>query len=333
MKKQGGIYKKIFTDSWRVAWTHKELWPVAIAAGLVNTGAVFNGVMESFLRVRPADQVDFETLRYIVDAAPWLALYIKSTLTLEPMRIAAILIVLFIIIAVVAIVVISAQQMLITGALSVRKNRPLSLKGQFKALRHMHFWRILAVDIGLCISTCVLISLSSLALAALLTGAFGIDLFVFAGIYTILLPLLFALNLLGMFALINVVRLDKGIIKALTRGLKLLHGHWLASLEVALGLFIINLIATIALWLILIIYAIPAILIFIVAFNTGSMLLFSVVSFIAALGALLIVLAYSGAITTFNHAVWIQLMERLERYGAMPHLERMFAKINKLFRK
>ncbi|MDP2632015.1 MAG: hypothetical protein Q8P30_04615 [Candidatus Uhrbacteria bacterium] len=329
---KGGAYKKIISQAWQTTRTHKELWFFAILAGLANTGVVFNSVVKTFLRIRPADQVNLETFKYVVDLAPWLLLYIKNLLTLDTVRIVATVLVILLILSVATLVIVMSQHILLSGIFrSTRKKNQLKLRGLFRELRHLHFWRILSVDLLIYLLSSILLSFSSLALAGLLTDNLGIDLFVFTGIYTLLLPLLFTLNLLGMFVLINIVRLDKGLIRAFTRAWNLLSGHWLAALEVALLLFVINFLASILLLTALVIYAIPAIVFYIAAFHSGSLLLVAIVSVFGALGALAIVLVFAGAITTFNYSIWIELMERFERYGATPVIDKLVARFKRMF--
>ncbi|MFH1712352.1 MAG: hypothetical protein ABH846_03920 [Patescibacteria group bacterium] len=321
------IYGQIFLKSLGITWKHPELWLIGAIAGLASTGASFNHLFKTFLRVRPADQITFGTVRDILDGVPWLMEYGKNLLLLGPTRITMTIFFILILCVLVVIIMIGAQQIILWTVNkygSSKKN--ISYKKIFSALNHWHFWRIFAVDALMYLTTIILLCLAALALTPLLSDSLGLNFLVYIAVYAILLPVAFIINIIGMLTLVTIVRKNDGILESFLHSYRIFKKHWLVAMETSLLLFLANGVGTILLILALLIYAIFISLLVLSSMSIGSVILMGVITFFGTLGGLFIIIGFGGFITSFNYSVWTQLTNRLERFGLLPAIESLFKK-------
>lgn len=322
------LYVGMLHKAIRTAWQHPELWVVGALAGLASTGAAFNHLFKSLWRIQPADQVTLADLSQALDLVPWVLTYADHLVLLPAWRLAAVVIAWIVVIAAGALIVVGAQHIVLTAVHRRHaRKKPMGLRSQIAALKHWHFWRILGVDLLMYLASVILIGLASLALAALLTQSYGINTLVYIAVYALLIPLAFAVNVVGMLTLIRMVAKEQGILEAAAHSIRILRHHWLAAIETSILLFFANLIGTVALLLAILLFAGVVGIIAIGAVTAGSYLLMASIVFLGVLGGVFIVIAYGGFMTTVNYSVWTQLEDRLERFGLIPLLEHIVRKV------
>jgi hypothetical protein len=167
-----------------------------------------------------------------------------------------------------------------------------------------------------------------------LLGAFAIAPFIassqiantlaYAAMYTLVLPILFTINALGLFTLIHIVTKDTCIVTATTKAFQTFKKNWLVCFETALFQFLINLIYFIIAWTIFFLYMGFAWLIISIGISSAIWPIAIATKIIALFGAALLIIKLIGFITTFNYTVWINLSKRLNRYGFIPLIEGAF---------
>ncbi len=322
MRKTITTYSDLFQKAWRLTWEHKELWIIAALAGLVNTGAVFHNVLRGFARFQPADQFQLENVQEFFLGIPWLITYLERIVTLSPVRIVVTIVSAAILLIAFALIIMAAQHLLVLGIDQKTKSKKrLNISALAHTIRHAHLWRLFAVNIIVAILVTITIALGSLILLPLLSDSLLLDTLAFSGVYALVLPILFILNALGMLSLVEIVRHDRNVIKAIASAWTIMRGHWLVVLETTLLLFIVNALASLLLILVISVYTLICIMLLFAAFNVGSFLMMGVVGVLGILGAAIIFIFYAGIVVSFNYSVWIQLSRRLERYGLLPGLE------------
>ena len=320
-------YTKLIGRSLKIAWQHPELWLIGAAAGFATTGASFNHLFKTFLRIRPADQINFDTIRNVLDGVPWLVEYVKDLFLLGPTRISLTILVMIVVAVLATIIVIGAQQLLLWSVDKYGKSKKkFTYKKIFSALNHWHFWRIFAVDALVYLLTIILLCLAALVLTPLLSTSASLNFVIYLAVYAVLLPLAFLINIIGMLTLVTVVRRNEGIGEAFMHSVKIFRKHWLVALETALVIFLANGLGTILLILALSVYAGFIVLLVLSSMSISSIILMGVITFLGVLGGVFLIVAYGGFITTFNYSMWTQLTNRLERYGLVPALESIFKK-------
>jgi hypothetical protein len=316
------LYGQMMLRAWSTAWGHKELWLLAALAGLANTGTVFQNVFETFWHVSPQKIISWTTIEEFFSGWPWLRTYLNALMLESPLRIG------------VTVGILGSQQLILTAATRGAKNKThLTFRELAKYLRHLHFVRLLAVNIGAVLATTILFGLTALALSLLLTASLEINFFVYLAVYTLILPLALLANLLAMLCLVNVIRKNEGLIAAWHHSVRALRQHWLFLCELSLVLFIVNFLASTVLAAIFIGATLCLSVLAALALKAGSLLMMAIISvFTAALGALLII-AFGGLSTLFNYSVWAEASERTEKTSLLPALEHAVRHFLKPFRK
>lgn len=313
----------LLQKAWKTTWTHKELWLIGLIASIAYTGSVLQQILANLIRVTPAESITSQQLLNSLDILPYIVAYTETLMTLGPVR-TIITIVAGVILTIAFIVfAIAAQQLLLTGVhRCARRKNHLKLKDLFGELKHLHILRIFTVDAFIYLSSVIVIAASVLILSLLIGNTAGLNFLAYIAVFAIALPLLFFINVLGMFALVHVIRKDEGIIVAFQRSLSTLKKHWLSAFEMAILIFIINFVASILFTIAIILLIGISTPVFLSALALNSTLLMSLVIFMLVLFGLILYVFLLGAVVTFNYSAWTELIERLERFGIMPILEK-----------
>lgn len=321
-------YGGFLSKSWKTTRSHKQLWLIAAVAGLANTGAIFNRVMNRLWQIQPADKVSIDTVGQAVESVPWVYEYFKATLTLDPIRITLILFCVILLFAAASLLVIAAQQIVLHhSSKAARSKKYFTLDHLKKDLSHTHVFRIFAIDALMFLSIALLQLLAMFPLAFLLSNSLILNAFLFVGIYLILLPLGFIVNAVGMFTLINIIRKDLGIVESMKRSWLLLKNHWVVIFELALILYIINILVVVLIKVALVVIAVPLGLLTFASLGSGSVWLMMLLTILGVLFAVVLVALLAGAMTMFNYSVWTHLLNRFDRYPFVSCLEVLAEKV------
>lgn len=330
IQKSISIYEKILKNAWQTTWRHKELWFLGLLAGLAYSGTILQNVVGSVLRIRPANTVTVETLEQSSPSVPYIISYGSSLMDFPPGRLIATIIAALFVIAVVIFFLVMSQHMLLESIhRSANRKKHMRIGQIWATKKGVHFWRLFAIDALIVIATAIVTVGSSIPLALMLSDRIGLNFLAYLGFYLVVLPLLFSINIVGMFAIVHVVRRKDGIDRAISRAINALHKHWLSAAELALVLFLVNVVAYAFFAIMLFILTIVVAPFFLGAVGLGSLILMSLVGLMAALTGIVLYLAYFGGLTVFNYAVWTEYIERVERYGIMPALEGVVRKFFK----
>jgi hypothetical protein len=324
------IYFSLLKKAWQSTWLHKTLWPIAALAGLANTGAVFNNVTGTFWRVQSTDSLSVNTINDTLVAFPWITAYIESVITLDTVRLTLTIVGVIVFFILISILIISAQQLILLHAhKQTRSKKHLDFEHLIHDLKHLHLWRIFSVNTSVFLLSTVILLLSASLLSLILTPWAAVNTLIYLGCFLVLLPLSFLINALGMFSLIFIVRLNKGLIEAVKSAARLIRNHWLTAFELAVLLYFVNLAAAGIFYLGLIIIAIPAAFLVFAAVALNSIYLMYAITAVAVICLIFMLVMFTGAVTMFNYNVWAHLIERLEKFAFLPSLEAVVRKFSK----
>jgi hypothetical protein len=316
-------YGALFKKAWKTTWMHKELWIIGLIASAAYSGSILQQVLSNLIRVSPAESITSHQLLNSLDILPYIVAYTETLLTLGPARITITIIAGVIFVAAIAIFAIAAQQTLLIGVhRAAKRKKHLSFKKLISELKHLHVMRIFSVNAFIYIGSVILVAAGTLTLSLLLGNTTSLNFLSYMAVYAITLPFLFAINILGMFMLIHVIRKDEGIITAFHRSMESLKKHWLSAFEMTILLFFVNLLATGTFFICTILLIGLATPVFFTAISLSSTLIMSLVVFIVFLFGLILYTFLLGAVTTFNYSVWTEFVERVERFSIMPVLEK-----------
>ena len=317
-------YVQLVERACKTTWQHKEWWIVAAFAGLANTGGVFSSVFNTFWRLRPADTITAQTISDVFPVIDWFLAYIRNLIALQTGD-RLISLALFTLTVALAILVTVACQHLLLNAIKKGhgKTQPFSLSTFKKDLSHIHIARLFAVNAFFFLILSLIVTGSSIPLSLLLTDDVSINLFLYAGIYAIILPLAFVANILGMLTLIYISQHNLSLIGALKEGMVLVQKHWLGALELSVVLFFINLIASLAYFFVLFLTTVVIGLLFEIAFVANAYFVMALITFLGILLAGAITLIYAGAITMLSYTLWSNFAQRIRRRRHTPVVEHM----------
>jgi hypothetical protein len=317
-----GVYETFITRAWKTTHDHKELWFFGILTSWIASGSILITVIRQILHVRPASEVTVSSLEYALAGEPIITSFAKNLIALStPQFLLTISLMIFLAIVLV-IITIGAQQVLVNGVhRSARKKKHLTAAQLLAELKHLHFWRLFALNALVIIATLIITSLASLLLSALISESLTLNFLVYIGIYAVTLPPLLLANIMGMSSIIHMIRKDTSIDEALHYGYHIIKKHWLVALELSIILLFINAVAAIIVGIVLAVLVFIMTSVFFAALFSGSVFLTTLVgalTFILGIGTIVFI---TGIITTFNYSAWTYMLERLDRFHIVPAFE------------
>ena len=223
-----------------------------------------------------------------------------------------------------AAMVIIAQGALISGAASAARDGRVRI---LDALRvgYKSFWSLLAIIIStrllaFFVLVVVGVPIVSILLAldeSLVSSGASIILFVLG------LPLFVLFSLVAKFAVTYRVVEGERWRSALAKSFALFAGHWLVTIELALIVFIVNILTAVFFIFVALVLAIPFILLGIIIADLAYVFVLKALVTTSLVLFLLILLVLGSALSTFQNTVWTVLFLKIKDAPRMSKLLRM----------
>lgn len=318
MKHGFQFYVDIFSRARQAAWHHKEVWLIAALAGIANTGTVLETVFRFFYQSRP-ETITFSSFGTWLKQAPTAQHAIRSLLSMSMSEFLFVF-VLFVLVAIAfAIAIFGAQQLtIVTSVRAANSNTPLPPRELIKTLSHVHALRLALLNGLGGASLLVVFGACAFLLEFFATGNIVTDLIGLCAVYLLALPVTFALNLFTMLSVVECVRKNEGILAAITAALKALRHHWLMGLEIAAGLFLINIIASAVVFACIIGVTFSLSILAAMAVNANHVFLAALLSVFSASMGVAGMLCFGGFMTLFNYTIWTQFLQAIEKKSILP---------------
>jgi hypothetical protein len=329
-KPSGAFYRHILADAWKAVRKNKALWLLGFFVSFLGNGGVYELLVQGTGRLGLTEDfgAPFRLLPgsgegSFVEALS--ALGVQDTVLLLLIALTALGL-----LAVAAWVVVSAQGGLIAGVRDADRSRTTAFGSLFAAGNEVA-WPLFLLNLlsRLAVTTFfyLLLSLTILYLAdANLWSSFSY----LAG-FVLLVPLTLIIGFVTVYAACYVTLQRLPLVAAVESAVALFRRYWLISLETALILFGINLLAAFGIGAVATVGGVVLLPILIGAsFVEGGAL----VGAILAVGGLLAValLAFAGAVlAAFQYAVWVHLFTKLHMrgHGGKSKLARWFERLLK----
>ena len=319
-------YRSLLKQAFSLAWKNKYLWFFGLFASLTVAGGSWeyqiitqnfgqNLVDSSYYNLSGLLALGDLLKNFFsgfVNLFRFDFLTIINVLTL--LLAAAIILVLFIWLAVTsqAALVDSTKKILTAG----KKKIIITIRSGLTAGQR-HFWSVL----GLNILTKVLISLAlfiiSLPLLFMVVSNASILSAIYIILFVIFIPIGTGLSLMIKYAISYKVLDNQSFIGSLEKSGKLFKENWLVSLEMAVILFLINLLIGGLLLVGMAVFLLPLFLLGL-GFNLAWL------TILIALVAIVLVILTGSFLTTFQIAAWTGLFLNLKERGGLAKLERLF---------
>ncbi len=299
---------------WRAlqtAWSHKELWPFALLAGLAGTGVVVNDLLQQAEvaltpSINVANMLGGSFANFITSYAKLVISSGTTNIVIATLGFCGI------IAGGTFLVVLSQQILLVAMHRAVHRKAKLTGRELLKTLHHHHFLRILGTDLLFHVAIFMVLGGGAALIRNLPTSVPA------GGATAILLAAAtlfaaFVLNVVTMLTLIAVGEEHVSITDALQEGTARFLRHPLVSCEVALLVFAANLVLTLGFLFGLTVLALPIGLLLAEALSQGSLSMMIGISLVGTMLIVFFVVAMAGFMTTFTYAVWTLLAEYLDR--------------------
>lgn len=317
------LYRPFLREAWRLTWERKSLWIFGIFAALISTGGVVDVVWRTLEKVKQTESLlenlaDTSFIGYDVAAS-----YIGQLATLGPERVSFMVVVSTLLGILLVVMATLSQGALVLGLRAKTPRDPHELRGQAGE----HFWSLFLVGLLnklLMLFLVVLMTLPLLLLSFSSTLGHGLLFFV---LMLLFLPATIIVNIIYMFALIDVVETGAHPLSAIHTGSQLFARQWLATFEYGAILFFLVFGAGLLLMVFVALLLIPLSAFYAVALLSGSFAVFLTFNVISACLIFAVLLTFGGACVTFQYSAWYHFY----KHGLhKTHGKKVFSKILRL---
>lgn len=321
------IYRHVLRDAFLRAWEAKRIWPVALIAGILLSGSIYDVVWRLLNALTSQTSISV-TVGFFTQQA----FYNWSRFNFTDLILSGIQVFQFTAILIILGFAVAACSVICQGALVFflgnrggRRTGP-TLKETLSVGAHA-FWPVFVLNLlvmfvlwGTRSALAVTLSIAADA------GTIGFY-FLYLAAFIVFVAVAIAAVIIQIFALQAMILQGATLLEALERAGKTLQEHWVIATETALLLFAISLGSGLLFTAATLAFMVPLFLVIIL----GNLLGISNVLSIALpagialfIAALLILGAY---LVTLQYATWVNLYRRLGEGGALPKIHRWYRQL------
>lgn len=323
-------YRAVLKESWKISWKNKYLWFFGFFASLISFNIEFKVLARSLDQSSGLNAIaNIKTFLStgLFSQNAWLnfiELLKTDTVTISWL--------IFIFLLILAIIIFLAwlstvsQIGIIDSVNKIMKGsrEKLGIKSGLKSGRKK-FWPVLALNVIISLSINLIYFLISWLLVSVAQSGQMSAVLAFGLIFIIMVPLSLALSFVIKYTIAYAIIENKKLTSAIKLGWKLFKQNWLVSVEMAIVLFLINILSIILL-------SFLSLTLFYLAFGLAlSMMMLSASSFLfwslVVLGFLIVlalIIMIGSLLNTFQIASWTNLFVRLKKEKELGKLERIF---------
>lgn len=325
------VFRSVLAHAAHSAWRHRGLWLFGFLAGLAQTGAVTNDVLRMAPKLEPG-ALSWSTLEDAWNGLAFGKAFVAGLITGTPGQIALTVISSIVIAFFGVFIICGSQHLVLQGVHRAAKGKDHpGLAGLLRELRHVHVWRIFAVDVLLWLATSILLLGGGIVLRQIIAAVPDARIYAAFGAYLVLLPLVFTLSSIGILTLVKIIRYNDSITGAFHKATTFFSRHWLFTLEFAAILFVVNFFVTAVLAVCFVLFA----QVLVSIFSAGITSLLTIVGLFAFSAILLVLfIVFVGGMTTiFNYSAWTEFVARMSKKTAHPRLEHAAARVRRSVRR
>lgn len=312
------IYRDILKQAWFILWHYLWLWPFGLLAALAGNAGEFNSLTVTSDQL--GNQADaLATLRNSIQSNQFVNIWesLIRSFGQAPLLLFTVTVVGLLIALLVIWLVTISQAALIDATGKIDLASPTSFLSATKS-GIKNFWQIFWLNLITKFATYLILAVAFLPFLAsyLLQGSGWSFTILMIISFIVSVPVGLILGFILRYAANYVVLENAKWWEALERAAGLFFRNWLATIEMALLLFFIN----IALGLLIFIFVIPR------SFNLDILILlsgFDWLTLFRILPVILVVIAIGMWFSTYQWIAWILLFRRLQTGNLMPKLIRI----------
>ena len=325
--KPAAIYRPLLREAWRLTWERKTLWVFGIFAGVLSTGGVVEVCMRTFREMESTSHLLWQLLHGTFLGAETFGAYVHQLLLLSPTRITVMGTVLIILVLLLLVVAIRSQASLVTGLFASRE--PF-LAETWHEGRHS-FWSLVGLHVLTRLLHGLIVILTALPLVLFLSDSTFQHAILFFVLFLIFFPLTLMTSFVSTLTIIHIVRERLGLLEAIHASIRLFMRHWLVTFELSFVLFGVVSLAAIVFITLLLLLAVPYSILVTLALFTSLPSMFMIVFGLGVLLLACLILAFTGGVVSFQHAVWIAFYRRMnhkiQATKLLAKLERLWEKV------
>lgn len=323
-------YRAILKQAWRLSWKNKMLWFLGFFASLVSFTVETKIMSRSFNQesgIASLNDLILFISTGIFSANAW-----HNALNLfksNPGTMILLIIFLLIILAITLFflwLAVSSQIGIINAVakISKKQNEKLTIKNLLKGAQK-RFWPVLFLNLAISLLINILFILISLLLIIVIIKSQIFTSILYGIIFIIFVPVALFLSFITKYAIAYVILEGKKFAPAIKEAWKLFFNNWLISVEMAIILFFINIIA-------IVLFSLLSFIIFTLFFGialsmnmlASSIFLFWLFIIIGFLLVMAVMVLGGSFINVFQTASWTNLFVQLKGEGGSSKLERVF---------
>lgn len=314
------LYRQVLLDSWRLIRKHKILWAFGLFAAFLGSGGALEVWAHNFNLIFSAQPWSPWSNQY-----SWLAA-MKLDLVTGLWSLALLLLLLGLAVFFVFVIANSFSNLIMTVD-QYHRNKKIDFKKIWQAAVKK-FWPVLWTIIFFKLVIGLFTALSVLPLWLVFINQAGPFLLLF---YPLLFLICFLAVLISSFLMIytaNFILLEKETWgQALNQAWRLFAQHWLVNIEMAIIIFLINLLVGCVLIGGIILLFVPSVFVFLVSHFLNFPPLGSVAVFLGLLLSVFLILWVAALLAAFQISSWTLLFRRMCQGTAVSKLIRLTRKI------
>lgn len=328
------LYRQILKQAWTIVWHNRFLWIFGFFAAILGTGGVFEALFKASERLSEktptistvlsqifqAENLKryYETLKILFSKEEWIPFTISILITLGVLAVSLVFI---------WLAVISATS-LINASQKIFQGEGTTFGDEFRASKK-YLWPVLGLFVTAKIIILGLLLLISWPMIYPMESLLKIILIfiVFVGFITLSLIIYF----ITIYAAAYIILRGKRFCSALKESINLFLNNWLISLEMAVLLFLINLLFGLAFILSVIIVGMPILLLVLIFFLLKWSLGVSLILFLGVLILSLFLIILGSFFTAFQYSCWTLLFVRLTSGKGESKLIRLTKRLSQIF--
>jgi len=315
------MYRPIIRDAFRIAWTEKRFWPVAIFAGILLSGSVYDVIWKALNALSPqAGLIGTIAVFSSKASSTWVHLS-TANIVIGGAQVLVITLFAFVIGFAIFSASVIAQSALVF-AIGSRHGRPETVKNAI-AVGARAIWPIFVLNL---IAITVLFAsraLIALALSFLLAYGGGAIFLAYVLSFILFTTIGIATVIIEILALNAMILQGATLAQSIERAFFLLKRDWVIAAETAAILFAISFGAFILLIAAGMIITFVFLMLFLVALAAKTILIASILGTIYLLLMAAFILTIFGFMVLVHYAAWTLLYRRLGEGGAIPKLHRI----------
>jgi hypothetical protein len=314
------LYRPVLREAFQVSWKEKRLWVLALLAGILLSGSVYDGLWRIMNAVSPqASLTTVVGFFWSQAATSWGGTRLSDVLigSLHVFQLSAFFLVIGFAIASLSIICQGA----LTFALGSGRTGKAKIKESL-TIGARSFWPVLVLNVlALAILLAVRALLAMCVVMAASAGTFATAI-LYIVVFIVFALLVTATVIIQIFALNAMILQGSTLSQAIQRGATLLQRHWVIAFETAVLLFLISCAAWALAILMEGLLSVPMLVLFFISASISSAALFSASLFLMIALFFAILLVIGGWLVTLQYATWTRLYRRLGEGGAVPKIHR-----------